>query len=231
MSFHFYVNLLQKINYFNTYLYCKFLSYVGDIRIGTPPQTFSVIMDTGSSLLWVPGIGCGLEGSAKCPSHCFGTSCKLFFYGTGSSSGYYATDTIADICVRDQTFGVAGYLSMFLSNKEFDGILGMGFRTMNKNYSLTVTENMIYNNLFAMPIFTVWMTSNENAELIGGEIVFGEYDHQHCSTECHTVYLDEALHWQYKVESIHHMVKTCSNYRGITLLSLPGKVYAKVLER
>uniref|UniRef100_A0A8C5TAX8 pepsin A n=1 Tax=Malurus cyaneus samueli TaxID=2593467 RepID=A0A8C5TAX8_9PASS len=76
--------------------------YFGTISIGTPPQEFTVVFDTGSSNLWVPSIFCS---SPACRNHnrfnpaesstFLSTNDTLFIaYGTGSMTGVLGYDTI-----------------------------------------------------------------------------------------------------------------------------------------
>ncbi|GJT79981.1 aspartic proteinase-like protein [Tanacetum coccineum] len=114
--------------------------YYGEIGVGTPPQTFTVVFDTGSSNLWVPSSRCYL--SMSCYVHPkyssrMSTTYKRngksasIAYGSGSISGYFSKDNIkvGDLVIKDQEFIEAtrepGYV--FVAGK-FDGILGLGFK-------------------------------------------------------------------------------------------------------
>ncbi|KAL0362372.1 UNVERIFIED_CONTAM: Aspartic proteinase A2 [Sesamum calycinum] len=88
--------------------------YFGEIAIGTPPQKFTVIFDTGSSNLWVPSSKCYF--SVACLFHSKYKSSRsstykkngksaAIHYGTGSISGFFSQDHVqlGNLVVKDQT--------------------------------------------------------------------------------------------------------------------------------
>lgn len=71
-------------------------AYYGNITLGTPPQSFQVVFDTGSANLWVPSVDCG---SIACRLHAQynpadSSTAQVtrnpfeIVYGTGAVSGY-----------------------------------------------------------------------------------------------------------------------------------------------
>uniref|UniRef100_A0A1I7UM60 Peptidase A1 domain-containing protein n=1 Tax=Caenorhabditis tropicalis TaxID=1561998 RepID=A0A1I7UM60_9PELO len=93
-------------------------AYFGNITIGTPKdskeyQTFLVVLDTGSSNLWVPDNSCGVHDISSACKHknkFIGTDSSSYekdgrpfsiSYGTGSASGYFGKDTL---CVSSKIY-------------------------------------------------------------------------------------------------------------------------------
>ncbi|XP_041083919.1 cathepsin E-A-like [Polyodon spathula] len=190
---------------------CK-AEYYGEISIGTPPQNFTVIFDTGSSNLWVPS---GLCSSQACEAHHrYNSSDSVTYqvdgrpfsiqYGTGSLTGILGIDlvTVEGIAVSNQQFGesMTEPGSTFV-DANFDGILGLGYPTIAAGGATPVFDNMMAQNLVDMPIFSVYLNRNPDYSS-SGEIIFGGFDPSHFSGELHWVPVTKQGYWQILVDNI-----------------------------
>ncbi|XP_059662497.1 aspartic proteinase-like [Cornus florida] len=187
--------------------------YFGEIGIGTPPQKFTVIFDTGSANLWVPSSKCLF--SVPCYFHSKykssqsstykenGKSAEIH-YGTGSISGFFSQDNVkvGDLVVKNQEFIEAtSEPSVTFLVAKFDGILGLGFREISVGNAVPVWENMVKQRLVKEPVFSFWL-NRKVEEKKGGEIVFGGVDPKHYKGKHTYVPLTQKGYWQFDMGDI-----------------------------
>jgi cathepsin D len=114
-------------------------SYFGSVFIGTPPQEFHVILDTGSSDLWVADTSCKTcERSTpkfdSSQSSTFKTSFQStdIKYGSGEVVGEIVADTVSmgGFTVGGQIFMAVDQTSQNLLDGTVSGIMGLAFDTI-----------------------------------------------------------------------------------------------------
>ncbi|RKF63698.1 Vacuolar protease A [Erysiphe neolycopersici] len=166
-------------NYLNT-------QYYTEIKIGTPPQTFKVVLDTGSSVLWIPSIQCT---SVDCSHHQkYNSSSSATYqarwdaidiqYNSGNVSGFVSGDvvSIGDLVINHQLFAEALVeTGLLLAPGRFDGVLGLGFETFYVNDIPPPFFNMVNQGLIDEPVFSFFLSYKED----GSEVVFGGVDPNH----------------------------------------------------
>ncbi|XP_006887986.1 PREDICTED: cathepsin E [Elephantulus edwardii] len=188
------------------------MEYFGTISIGSPPQNFTVIFDTGSSNLWVPSVYCT---SKACQTHSkFHPSQSNTYsevgntfsiqYGTGSLSGIIGADQVSveGLTVVNQQFGESvKEPGQTFVDAEFDGILGLGYPSLAVGGVTPVFDNMMAQNVVDLPVFSVYM-SNNAAGGAGSELIFGGYDHSHFSGSLNWVPVTKQGYWQITLDNI-----------------------------
>lgn len=172
--------------------------YYGVVEIGTPPQSFTVIFDTGSSNLWVPQINCKncgywfidggkhkFDHSKSSTFHVDGSDFHIQ-YGSGDVRGSFSVDDITlaqDIVIHGQKFAEvsdAGGLGVGYTMGKFDGILGLGFEGLALGGAKTVFRNAIEQKVVGQGVFAFALGDNKD-----GELTFGGIGECFIITACH----------------------------------------------
>ncbi|NWR07920.1 PEPA protein, partial [Paradoxornis webbianus] len=219
--------------------------YFGTISIGTPPQEFTVVFDTGSSNLWVPSVFCS---SPACRNHnrfnpaesstFLSTNDTLFIaYGTGSMTGVLGYDTVdvAGINVRNQIFGLAETEpGDFFYYTPFDGILGLAFPSIASSGATPVFDNMMMENLVDRNLFSVYLSRDSQG---GSFVLFGAIDPYYTTRGISWIPLSAETYWQITMESvsIKGSPVACSSGcqaivdTGTTLLAVPIRAFRTLM--
>ncbi|GAA6062852.1 hypothetical protein JCM10212_006105 [Sporobolomyces blumeae] len=183
--------------------------YFSEITLGTPPQSFKVILDTGSANLWVPSTRCSsiacflhakYDAKASSTYKANGTEFKIQ-YGTGSLEGIISNDvmTIGDLEIKGQDFAESTVEpGLTFAFGKFDGILGLAYDTISVQHVVPPFYNMINQGLLDEPVFSFWLGKDPEQ----GEAVFGGIDKAHYSGDVHYVPVRRKGYWEVELEKV-----------------------------
>ncbi|NXV77239.1 PEPC protein, partial [Atlantisia rogersi] len=144
-------------------------SYFGEISIGTPPQSFLVLFDTGSSYLWVPSTYCQAPACfnhakfkpSESSTFIYNGKSYTISYASGSLTAVLGYDTlrIQSITVTKQGFGLSkDEPTQPFYYAEFDGILGMAYPSLAPGGVPTALQGMLQQNQLTQPIFSFYFS-------------------------------------------------------------------------
>ncbi|KAI1259597.1 aspartic peptidase domain-containing protein [Xylariaceae sp. FL1019] len=212
--------------------------YFSEISIGTPPQDFKVILDTGSSNLWVPSQSCGsiacylhskYDSSSSSTYKKNGTEFEIR-YGSGSLSGFVSQDTvnIGDLTIKNQDFAEAtNEPGLAFAFGRFDGILGMGFDRLSVNGIVPPFYQMVNQKLIDEPVFAFYLSGENGGD--DSEVVFGGVDKDHYTGKITEIPLRRKAYWEVDLDSISFGKETAELDNtgvildtGTSLIALPS---------
>jgi len=200
--------------------------YYGPVDIGTPPQRFDVVYDTGSSNLWVPSkkcpitvIACDVHSkydSTKSSTYAANATKFAIQYGTGSVSGFISQDTVnvGGVKIAKQQFGEATSLpGLTFAVAKFDGILGLAFQSISEGGVVPPWYNMLDQKLITKPVFSTWLNKDPSG-ITGGELILGGIDGKRYEGSISYFPLSSETYWAFKFADI--------TVDGVSLNLCPG---------
>lgn len=178
----------------------------GTITVGTPPQEFTVSIDTGSSNLLLTSKLCRAMGclahrpydpessSTAKPLRTDsqnpvdpGPESVVLAISTGDAEGSLVSDTVClgtdgKVCAEDTGFVQMTRMSQTPFNVfPYDGILGVGMPSGSLTQRCNFLGNLAEAGRFKRDRFAVWIKTEEDAE--DSEITFGDFDEKRLGSE------------------------------------------------
>uniref|UniRef100_H3A5Z4 Peptidase A1 domain-containing protein n=1 Tax=Latimeria chalumnae TaxID=7897 RepID=H3A5Z4_LATCH len=190
--------------------------YYGEISIGTPPQRFTVVFDTGSSNLWVPS------------AYCISDACMLGSRGNqprqqeglklGISTSHYLLQHrngklgdllnlthkrhVSNFSVWEQEFGESVFEpGRTFAYAHFDGVLGLGYPSLSVGDALPVFDRILEQELVEEPMFSFFL-NRENDKKSGGELILGGIDHSLYKGSINWVPVTFKAYWQILMDNV-----------------------------
>lgn len=205
--------------------------YFGQVQVGSPPQSFAVVFDTGSGNLVLPSRVCTDEACKEHKqfnSQASNTSVQIAFadkpeepvqrdgvrdmvtitFGTGSMTGAYVRDVVClgdeGLCCKANFVAATEESDEPFSLVPFDGILGLALPELAEGRAFSTFDQLAGSGLLRSNAFSVFL-GGEGEE---SEIVLGGYKESHMADDILWVRVDSDGYWQVPVGGLEVAGKT-----------------------
>jgi cathepsin D len=140
-------------------------SYFASMSIGTPPQRFNIILDTGSADLWLASTQCTtcssgtpLYDPTRSSSFTGTSNTVAIHYGSGAVQGTIAQDTVSmGGFTIEQTFVSVEQTTDHILDGSAAGIMGLAFRGIANTRATPFWQTLIENNMWTSPEMSFWL--------------------------------------------------------------------------
>lgn len=185
------------------------VEYIGEVKLGTPPQSFMMNFDTGSADTWIPAVGCN-----NCGNHTFFQPANsstftnasdnaeqwTIKYGDGSvvqGTTAYETITIGNVTLNNHSIGMTTIESAeFAEDPAMDGIFGLGFPSLSfiRADNRSVVQTMRDQGIIDKAVMGIYLGDPHNAG--DGEITFGDTNPQHYTGDIQYMPITSEKYWE-----------------------------------
>jgi len=188
-------------------------AYWGTITMGSPPQEFKVIFDTGSGNLILPSKDCNMAGcnphkkyspkdssTAQTVTNEQGESSTQISFGTGQIEGNYVEDQFCvggSLCSKVRFIAATDESAEPFQEVPFDGIMGMGFNDLSMGKGFNIPDDLNDSGQLPQGQFSFYLTDDGSSE-----ITFGGYKPESLASDIVWAPVTIQSYWQVKVEDI-----------------------------
>lgn len=189
-------------------------AYWGEISLGSPPQNFKVIFDTGSGNLIVPSKSCGDAGCSphqKYDSKASSTASSVqnengetsseISFGTGQVTGDFYKDKLCfggNLCFDSNFISASKMSSSPFHDIPFDGIMGMSFKDLSMGNGFNIVDDLSQAGAMqGSSQFSFFVSDGDDSEL-----TFGGYRPERLASDIVWAPVDHESWWQVAIDDI-----------------------------
>lgn len=227
-------------------------AYYGNIHIGKPAQTITVVFDTGSGNLMVPSTLCtdsacqrhkrfdpslsktvvNMQSNGQ-PAGAFESRDQLTVtFGTGEITGVFLKDDvcIGNLCANMEFIGASHETEEPFGSFNFDGVLGLALSGMTQGPNFSLMNRMEAAGNLKHALFSVFLSDSDDED---SEITFGDIKQERMVGQMFWVPVSRHTgYWQVQMEDIafnNERQSLCSDCQvavdtGTSMLAGPSHV-------